>query len=294
MDKKRILMVDDDDFWLQTVNLILGEHYELSLTSSPAEAVSLVKSSFFSLAILDQHISGEISGIDLFTQLRVIRQDLPAIILTGYAEVPDAVRSIKTGIYDYISKGDPDRVNDLKTSVDRALKEAAESDSVTALIHRGESATLEFKSSVRWDLRDNRHNKDLEKVVVKTAAAFLNSESGGVLLIGVDDNGKAIGLQNDYKTLKRQNRDGFENFLVTLLVNAYGKDAISLIRIDFHNMDGSDVCRVSLRPSPKPIYVPEPTGRELYIRAGNSTQRLSGQEAVEYHKTRWPAHLPGT
>src|SRR4029077_9547965 len=111
------------------------------------------------------------------------------------------------------------------------------------LIQKGESATLGFKSSVRWDLRDNKLNKDLEKVVVKTVAAFLNSESGGVLLIGVDDNGKVIGLQQDYKTFTRQNRDGFENFLVTILVNAYGKDVSPLIQIDFHDLEGNDVCR---------------------------------------------------
>src|ERR1700704_2098155 len=122
MDKRRILVVDDEDAWLQTIRLILGGCYDLSLTTDPAEAVSLVKSATFSLAILDQRISGDISGIDLFKQLRGIRQGLPAIILTGYADLPDAVRSIKTGICDYISKGDPDLSDQLKVFVDRAIK----------------------------------------------------------------------------------------------------------------------------------------------------------------------------
>jgi predicted HTH transcriptional regulator len=49
---------------------------------------------------------------------------------------------------------------------------------------------------------------------VKTAAGFLNVESGGTLLIGVDDNGKVLGLEDDYKTMGQSpTRDGYETWL---------------------------------------------------------------------------------
>ncbi|MCK5915753.1 MAG: ATP-binding protein, partial [Deltaproteobacteria bacterium] len=55
---------------------------------------------------------------------------------------------------------------------------------ITAIIARGESSHLEFKSSFRWDLKQNAVNKGLEHAVLKTLAAFMNTE-GGSLLIGI-------------------------------------------------------------------------------------------------------------
>ena len=53
-----------------------------------------------------------------------------------------------------------------------------------ALIARGESVNLEFKSSFRWDLKENKVNRVLEAVVLKTLAGYMNG-NGGTLLIGV-------------------------------------------------------------------------------------------------------------
>lgn len=159
---------------------------------------------------------------------------------------------------------------------------------VAAVIAAGECATVEFKSSARWDMKQNTLNKVLEMVIVKTVAAFLNSETGGTLLIGVDDNRTPIGLAHDYKTLgKKQDRDGYENWLTTLLLDQYGKEASPLIRITFHDMAGQDVCRITVKPSPKAVYVTEGNSENLYIRAGNSTRLLTTKEAIEYSKHRW-------
>jgi ActR/RegA family two-component response regulator len=288
MDRQRILVVDDDDTWLRTIELILGGVYDLKLTTEPTEAVSLVKSSPFALAILDQRISADISGVDLLRQLREVRQDLRAIILTGFAELEDAVESMKGGADDYISKGLSNLESELRSRVKKVLAKAPPEEHVSILIQKGESAGLEFKSSVRWDLRQHKVNKDLEKATVKTVAAFLNSELGGILLIGVDDSGNAVGLQHDYETLKKRDRDGFRTFLVDIMLGAYGKDIAPLIRIDFHDVSGKDVCRISAKPSPRAVWVSDGTGQEhLYIRAEGSTHQLDGKETAEYTKARW-------
>ncbi len=61
------------------------------------------------------------------------------------------------------------------------------------LIKRGESKTLEFKSTLRWNLREDRKDdKAITHSVLKTIAAFLNT-AGGDLLIGVDDRQKGYG-----------------------------------------------------------------------------------------------------
>lgn len=159
---------------------------------------------------------------------------------------------------------------------------------VASLIARGESVELEFKSSARWDMRQDKPNKEMEAVIVKTVASFLNAEAGGTLLIGVDDSGSVLGLQHDYKTLgRKQDRDGFENWLTTLLLDAYGKDSSPLIRITFHEVEGQELCRVTSKPSPKPVFVRDGRGEHLYIRAGNSTRLLTTKEALDYCKIRW-------
>lgn len=287
MIRQRILVVDDDERWLETIELLLGDEHDLALTTDPSEAESLMNAAAFALAILDQRILPDISGIDLLRRLHEIRCDMPAIILTGYAELEDAVESMKGGALDYISKGRPDLPSELRNRVQKALTEKQHGGQILALIQKGESAELEFKLSVRWDMQSGKPNEDLARAIVRTVAAFLNSENGGVLLIGVDDNGTVVGLNHEYKTLTKQGRDTFEAFLTDVLVSSYGNDISPLIHIDFHEINGEDVCRITVGPSPKAVYVHEGGGAELYIRMGTSTRRLSTQEAVEYSKTRW-------
>ena len=62
------------------------------------------------------------------------------------------------------------------------------------LIKRGESKTLEFKATLRWNLRENRQDDSVvTHAALKTIAAFLNTE-GGDLLIGVADDGSIVGI----------------------------------------------------------------------------------------------------
>ena len=82
-------------------------------------------------------------------------------------------------------------------------------DPIADVAARGESDTREFKSSARWNMRTQQRDDAMETVIAKTVAAFMNS-GGGTLLIGVDDDGKLIGLGPDYATLKSPDADRFE------------------------------------------------------------------------------------
>ena len=57
--------------------------------------------------------------------------------------------------------------------------------------------------------------------------------------------------------------------------------------ITFHSLDGKDLCRVAIQPSPRPVFIKEGQFEHLYIRTGNSTRLLTTKEAIEYCKTRW-------
>ena len=158
--------------------------------------------------------------------------------------------------------------------------------SFPVLLSQEESSILEFKSSFRWDINENKINRNLENMVIKTLAAFLNSD-GGTLLIGVDDKGKVLGLEKDYENLKKKNRDGFEQALMTLVATKLGTTTCGSILVMFHSSKGKDACRIIAMPSPRPIYVKDGTITKFYIRTGCSTRELNLQDAVDYISMRW-------
>ena len=166
------------------------------------------------------------------------------------------------------------------------LSAALEGD-LNTLIARGESANLEFKSSFRWDLRENKVNRALEGVILKTLAGYMNGD-GGTLLIGVADDGSVLGLESDYQTLKKKDRDGFEQALMTAVATKLGADACHSVHIVFSSIENKDVCRVIIAPMPRPVYVKDGDSPKLYVRTGALTRELNVQEAIDYTSSRWP------
>ncbi|HYV73197.1 MAG TPA: ATP-binding protein [Candidatus Binatia bacterium] len=167
----------------------------------------------------------------------------------------------------------------------RQLSEAL-GDDVRQQIAHGESATLEFKSTFRWDLRENRVNRSLETVVLKTLAGYMNAQ-GGTLLIGVADDGSIVGLEHDYSALKKPDRDGFEQVLMTSIAGKLGADACQWVQAVFHSIDDHDICRTIVNQAHRPVYLREGETPKLYLRTGVSTRELNVQEAIDYTTTRW-------
>lgn len=154
-----------------------------------------------------------------------------------------------------------------------------------------ESQTLEFKSSARWNVRAGMADKKMEQVIVKAVCGLLNAE-GGTLLIGVDDDGKVLGLDADLGTLgKKQDLDGFELFLRQLLDNALSVPTAGKVRIRFESSEGKDVCLVSVASSAKPVFArPAESGgkaSDFWVRVGNQTKQLHGDELVVYTDDHW-------
>jgi len=158
--------------------------------------------------------------------------------------------------------------------------------SIAELKELGESATLEFKSTLRWDVVQNRVNKQLQYSTLKTIAAFLNSD-GGTLIIGLDDAGGIVGLDHDLKTLHNGNKDTFQQTLVNLIVNHIGAEFAPLIKTRFEQLEGKTVCAVEVEPAHAPAYVSSPDGKAFYVRAGNTSRALDPEETVSYINAHW-------
>lgn len=154
------------------------------------------------------------------------------------------------------------------------------------LLFAGEGSAVEFKASLRWDVRQKKTNVDLQKSVAKTIAGFLNS-SGGNLFIGVADDKTICGLADDIKTLGRRDIDGFQQKLVEILTNYIGGEFMQYIRIEFIKIADKDICLIRTAMSRQPVYVKKGDDVEFYIKAGNTARKLNVKEAHEYIKLHW-------
>ncbi len=153
--------------------------------------------------------------------------------------------------------------------------------SIPSLVAGGETAFVEFKSSLRHDYRQIKTDKNLEHVILKSIAGFLNAK-GGTLIIGVNDDGDILGLANDYFSLKKKDKDGFQQRLILIVSNAYGKDICMKIHITFHEINEKEICTVYVESSERPVYFNEDNRTVFFLRTGNVTNPLTTSETVEY------------
>jgi type I site-specific restriction-modification system R (restriction) subunit len=163
------------------------------------------------------------------------------------------------------------------------------------LIKRGESKTLEFKSTLRWNLKEDRKDdKNITHAVLKTIAAFLNTD-GGDLLIGVADDGTVGGIEPD----QLESDDKFMRHLTQVVRNGLGDRAGTCIDPRMQTVEEKTVCAVGCQRSPEPVFVKwkgmegSPQG-DLFVRQGPGTVRLPPDSAKEYVATRFPAWKQGS
>ncbi len=179
--------------------------------------------------------------------------------------------------------------NLIKEAIDNALENKKYSQKVVSildLVLEGEHSKLELKQTFRYDGKTKDVNKVLEKAVMKTIAAFLNSD-GGNLIVGVTDNGKIYGLEDDYHTLVRKDRDGFENHFNTIMKNMMGAEFRQFVKCSFEKIEENDVCLIEVDPSPKPVYLKAHGDEEFFIRTGNTTSQLKISEVNSYIESHW-------
>ncbi len=146
------------------------------------------------------------------------------------------------------------------------------------LISKGEGNDLEFKSTLRWDLKAGKTNQQVERACLKSISAFLNS-NGGLLLIGVRDDGSIEGIESD----RFANMDKFLLHLWTLIRTSFGTDVSPYIHTELESAEGKTVCTVKCSRSGRPVFLRQPGfGEEFYIRVGPGTIALAVSEALKY------------
>ena len=101
---EKILIIDDDNFICDILSKHLQNNsYRTEVAFSSKKAVELLKNNKFSLVLCDYRLPDG-SGLEILQKTKLINPDLPVIIMTAYADVAMAVKLIKMGAADYITK----------------------------------------------------------------------------------------------------------------------------------------------------------------------------------------------
>ena len=162
---------------------------------------------------------------------------------------------------------------------------------IRGLIAGGETAHVEFKQSVVWDIRQDKHSLVMRDEVLKETCAFLNAD-GGTLLCGVHDTDGVKGLRKDLRHAGNADKLGL------LLTNALGDvlrpNPVELVTLRFVEIDGETVLRIDVQPDPTTRYESvsaraEDAGKKLfrtYVRMHGSTRALEGQDLINWWERR--------
>lgn len=152
----------------------------------------------------------------------------------------------------------------------------------TEIISSGETDHIEFKSTLRWNLKSDKKDTRITHAILKTIAAFLNSD-GGTLIVGVADDGSIVGLELD----RFANEDKMLLF-VTNIINAR-LGAIHMEHIHYHTeyIEDKMVLRIDVQSGTIPCYVTNDNLDHFYIRTGPATIDLRMSKLYDFIKERF-------
>lgn len=145
------------------------------------------------------------------------------------------------------------------------------------LINEGEGAEVEFKSTIRTNLKTGKKGKEIELAWLKAVVAFLNSD-GGALLLGVDDNGRICGLEKD----AFENKDRCLLHVKNLVNQHIGAEFSGFLNITLLAHEDRDVVMIEIQSAGQPVFLKIGKNEEFYIRSGPSSVKLSPSQMISY------------
>jgi DNA-binding response OmpR family regulator len=222
---KRILIVDDEtNVRLNFRTTLETEGYDVFEVGSGEEAVELLADHSFALAILDIRMPG-MDGLQLLATMRQSGIRVPAMIVTAYSDVPNAVKAMKLGAIDFLQK--PLRPEELRSTVTEILKRHAGQDDSPYGTFSAHIVAAKRCLNLRAFAKARLHLVKALEFNSKSAEAF---NLAGVLAEVLEDYdkakkyyGQAIKLDKNYEPAQQNMRRLFE-------VDHFGssKEAVSL------------------------------------------------------------------
>jgi len=298
--KPIVLVVDDTPANLELLHGILRDEYQVKVATNGQKALELANKSPRPDIILLDIMMPEMSGYEVCQMLKENTETMPipVIFVTAKSHLEDEEQGLAFGAVDYITK--PFHPEIVKARVqthlanyeqrrdlikeNRELRDAHapsftnfNEESLLGLIEAGEGQTVEFKSALRWNSYSGQVDKKIENSCLKTVAGYINAE-GGILMVGVNDSGEPVGLDND----QFKSEDKLLLHWVNLLKSYLGTEFTPYIRSIIHSIGNKRILVVECLPSSIPVFFTRDNEEFFFVRMTNTTQALKPSEVVVY------------
>lgn len=150
MKNASILIVDDEKNYLELMKSLLQEEgYEYITTESdPLKVESILKNEQVDIILLDVYMPG-MNGLELLENLIPLYPQIPFIMITGVDDLQIALKAIKLGAYEFITK--PPEIDRLSLTIKRALEQKLlerERDTLRKGVDVTEAANEKFKEII--------------------------------------------------------------------------------------------------------------------------------------------------
>jgi DNA-binding NtrC family response regulator len=178
MEKKRALVIDDEQVVLDSVRRILtDENYEVEVTVSGREGIDRAIKKQYDIILTDIRMP-DIGGMRVLRDVKRAKPSLPVVMITGYASIESSVQAMKMGAADYLEK--PFTPDQLLKAVASALDIAATQEPESqVVVHKDEmlkvleraASDSEFIANLLYQGADALEEYDLtgpEKLAILT------------------------------------------------------------------------------------------------------------------------------
>ncbi len=150
------------------------------------------------------------------------------------------------------------------------------------LLRLGESETLEFKSTMRKNLKTGKNGKEIEIAWLKGLVGFMNTH-GGILLIGVDDDANILGIEED----EFDNEDKILLHFKNLLSQHIGLEFSNSINLIINQIEGKTILVIECERAERPTFLYNKNNEDFYIRSGPASVKLSVSKVLKYVRNRY-------
>ena len=193
----KILLIEDDVAFCKLLEkFLIKKSFEVTTAFSAAEAKSKIKNTEFDLIITDLRLP-DYDGILLMTEIKATHPAVPVLLMTGYSDVSTAVKAIKNGAADYISK--PFNPEEVLLVINNALhSENKEPNNVASISKSKKQATK---------IAENKFVKGISKASQKLAEyiQLVSPTNMSVLIIGESGTGKEVIAKSIHENSSRKN-----------------------------------------------------------------------------------------